>query len=90
MKAEIYSKPNCPFCVRAKRLMDQREIEYVEISAVDNREALIERVVASGNPAPRMVPQIFVDSEYVGGFEQLEVFLSTPVPTETVIECHAP
>lgn len=71
MQAEVYSKPNCPYCVKAKQLLERRRVEFTETSAVDNREQLIERVIAStGNP-PKTVPQIYIDGEYVGGYDQL-------------------
>lgn len=71
MHAEIYSKPSCPHCVQAKMLLDRNEIPYTEISAVDNRDALIERVTAATGSAPRTVPQIFIDGHYIGGHDDL-------------------
>jgi glutaredoxin 3 len=72
MKADIYTKPGCPFCDSAKALMEQLGIEYTEISAPDNLEALMTRIEESGNPRPRTVPQIFLDGEFVGGYDKLK------------------
>ena len=44
MIAEIYSKPDCSYCEKAKFLLMKNNIDYTEISAVDNRDALIQRV----------------------------------------------
>lgn len=71
MHAEVFSKPNCPFCVRAKALLEKRGIDYTEVSAVDHREALIERVTADTGAAPRTVPQIYLDGQHVGGHDEL-------------------
>ena len=71
MRAEIYSKENCIFCVKAKDLLTKRGIAFDEISAVEFRDVLIERVTRASGAAPKTVPQIFIDSEYVGGYDQL-------------------
>lgn len=68
MKAIIWSKDQCAFCEQAKILLESRGIEYEvrNISKDWTREQLLEAV-----PAARSVPQIFLDEEYVGGFDQL-------------------
>lgn len=72
MSATLYSKPNCPFCVRAKKLLEDKGIGYTEVSAVDKREELIERVTAVTGSAPRTVPQIWLGDVYIGGYTELE------------------
>lgn len=72
----IYEKNACPFCVRAKALLEKKGLEYQTINAVDNREALIERVVATGNPEPKSVPQIFHNDEYIGGYTELSAYFA--------------
>jgi glutaredoxin len=72
MQATIYSKPNCPFCVRAKMLLQSKGVEITEISAVDHRDQLIEEVTKETGAAPRTVPQIWLDGKYVGGYTELE------------------
>lgn len=71
MTAEVYSKPNCPFCVKAKALLTQKGIDFVELDAVALREQLIERVTNDTGAAPRTVPQIYLDGQYIGGYDQL-------------------
>jgi glutaredoxin 3 len=71
MKAIVYSKPNCPFCVRAKALLSQKGIEVEERSAVDHRDTLIQKVTEATGAAPRTVPQIWLDGAYVGGYTEL-------------------
>ena len=72
MKATIYSRDNCPYCVRAKYLLEQKGIAYNEVSAVDNREELIQKVTEATGQAPRTVPQIWLNDSYIGGFTELD------------------
>lgn len=73
--AQIYSKPSCPYCVRAKKLLEDGGFTIVETSAVVERENLIERVTNITGNAPRTVPQIFIDDEYIGGHDDLVEWL---------------
>lgn len=68
MKAIVWSKDSCPFCVQAKALLESRGIEYEErnVSQAWTREQLLEAV-----PNARTLPQIFLDEELVGGFTEL-------------------
>jgi glutaredoxin len=75
MKIEIYTKDACPFCVQAKNLFKSKGLEYTEhyISA-DNRDAMIAELTQRIGQTPRTVPQIFIDDECIGGFDQLKVW----------------
>jgi glutaredoxin 3 len=66
--AIIWSRDNCPYCVNAKALLEQKGIEYEERKIGDGytKEDLLEVV-----PDARTVPQIFLDGELVGGFTEL-------------------
>lgn len=73
MKAIVWSKNQCPYCVQAKALLESRGIEYEErnINEGWDREDLLAAV-----PGARTVPQIFLDGELVGGFSELRVKLT--------------
>ena len=71
MNATVYSKDNCPYCVKAKALLEEYGIEYTELNAVDHLQDLVKLVESAGMPRPRSVPQIFIDDMYIGGFDQL-------------------
>ena len=66
---EIYCKTFCPYCWRAKHLLDSKRVEYQEI-AIDfggeARRQMIER--ANGRTT---VPQIFIGGEHIGGCDDL-------------------
>ena len=68
MKAIVWSKDQCPYCVQAKTLLESRGIEYEErnVSKDWTREQLLEAV-----PTARTLPQIFLGEELVGGFIEL-------------------
>jgi glutaredoxin 3 len=68
MKAIVWSKDQCPYCVQAKSLLESRGIEYEErnVSRDWTREQLLEAV-----PTARTLPQIFLGEELVGGFTEL-------------------
>jgi glutaredoxin 3 len=68
MKAVVWSKAVCPYCVSAKTLLKQKgyEIEERVIGNGFSKEQLLESV-----PAARTVPQIFIDDKYVGGYDDL-------------------
>ena len=72
MKAVVWSKDACPFCVQAKALLESRGIEYEErnVSKDWTREQLLEAV-----PDARTLPQIFLDGQHIGGFTDLRSHL---------------
>lgn len=69
----IWTKPGCPFCDMAKNLLNQKGIEFEErnIGQGWTREQLLEAV-----PNAKTVPQIFLDNEYIGTFENLKTHFS--------------
>jgi|TARA_B110000263_G_scaffold115814_1_gene100955 glutaredoxin 3 len=74
MKAKIYTKDNCTFCVQAKTLMKIRGIEWEELNMQKvpaMRDELMEKCEKI-NILPRTVPQIWIDDSYVGGFQELK------------------
>ena len=72
MKAIVWSKDQCPYCVQAKALLESRGIEYEErnVSKDWTKEQLLEAV-----PTARTLPQIFLDDNYIGGFTDLRSHL---------------
>jgi glutaredoxin 3 len=73
MKAVVWSKDACPFCVQAKALLESKGIEYEERNIMQgtwSKEQLLEAV-----PTARTLPQIFLDGELIGGFTELRKHL---------------
>jgi glutaredoxin 3 len=67
-KITIYTTTTCPYCVRAKALLDRKGATYREISAEDPsiREEMIQK--AGGR---KTVPQLFIGDFHVGGCDDL-------------------
>ncbi len=90
MKAIVYSKEHCPYCTRAKSLLDKIGIPYEEyiIKMPDTtkllsenqhwvtREELLEKA-----PNARTVPQIWIDGEHIGGYTELASRYHEPTAT---------
>lgn len=68
MKAEIYTWTYCPFCVRAKELLDKRGVAYDE-HVMDGKDADLEAVKRQYNHGT--VPIVLLDGEFIGGFSEL-------------------
>jgi|TARA_B100000282_G_scaffold293152_1_gene268003 glutaredoxin 3 len=73
MKATVYTKPMCGYCISAKNLLKSKGIEYEE-RYLDNPQVIREFV--EQHPTKRTMPQIWIDNEYVGGFKELKEKLS--------------
>lgn len=68
MKAIVWSKLCCPYCDQAKALLEKKGIDFEErkIGNGYTKEDLLEAV-----PTARTVPQIILDGELIGGFQEL-------------------
>ena len=64
----VYSSDYCPFCTRAKQLLDQKGIDYKEIIVDGKPELRQEAMQKSGQ---RTVPQIWIGDTHVGGCDDL-------------------
>ncbi len=68
-KIEVYSGDYCPYCMRAKALLKQRELEFVEYNVQSEPEKRVEMVERA--PGVRTIPQIFINDRHVGGCDDL-------------------
>jgi glutaredoxin 3 len=64
----IYTTPTCPYCIAAKALLKSKRVTFSEISIEGDRAAA---TALAGRTGRRTVPQIFVGTSYVGGFDDL-------------------
>lgn len=68
-RVEIYTKFLCPYCARARKLLDAKNVRYEESDITmggPKREEMLQR--ASGRTT---VPQIFIDGHHIGGSDDL-------------------
>ena len=65
----IYTKPYCPYCVRALELLERKGVEFTEIEAAFDPARRQEMVQRSGG---RMTfPQIFIGERHIGGCDEM-------------------
>ena len=68
-KIEIYTWSTCPFCIRAKALLDKKGVDYTEYM-IDGDEMARAQMAARAN-GRRTLPQIFINDQHVGGCDEL-------------------
>ena len=69
-KVEIYTWSTCPFCIRAKHLLDRKGVKYTEYE-ISGDEAARSAMVARGSDGKRSVPQIFINDFHIGGCDAI-------------------
>jgi glutaredoxin 3 len=85
---EMYTTSWCPYCTRAKRLLEHKRASYAELSIEEHPELRSEMIRRSGR---RTVPQIFIDGQHIGGSDELAALdeaggldrLLSPAPAAT-------
>ena len=65
----IYTTEHCPYCIRARLLLDKKQVEYTDIR-IDTQPEKREEMIARANGGSS-VPQIFIDDFHVGGFDDM-------------------
>lgn len=87
-RIEIYTKASCGFCVRAKRLLEMKRVDYDE-TPVDRGGAPRNEMIQRAN-GRSTVPQIFIDGRHIGGCDdlmaleyggKLDAMLAAPQPS---------
>lgn len=66
---EIYTWSTCPFCIRAKALLDRKDVEYTEY-CIDGDEAARSKMSQRAH-GRRSVPQIFINDQHIGGCDDI-------------------
>jgi glutaredoxin 3 len=74
-KIEIYTWSRCPFCIRAKALLESKGVNYTEY-CIDGDEAARD-VMADRSQGRRSLPQIFIDEQHIGGCDDLHALDAT-------------
>ena len=67
-KVVIYSKDYCPYCTRAKNLLESKGISYEEHNIENKPEEMKALMEKTGM---RTVPQIFINDKLIGGFDDM-------------------
>lgn len=69
----VYSTRYCPYCVRAKALLERHHMPYREIM-VDEDDEQRDIMLAKSN-GRQTVPQIFINDEHIGGYDDLKIWM---------------
>ena len=69
VKVELYTTPFCPFCMRARALLQRKGVAFTEVNIIEEPERRIEMVQRAGGRTT--VPQIFIGGEHIGGSDEL-------------------
>ena len=69
MRAELYTWSTCPFCVRAKEILESRGVEYTE-HVMDSKPLELARVKREHGHST--VPILLLDGKFIGGCDDLE------------------
>lgn len=64
----MYSTAYCPFCVRARALLEQKKVSYTDIRIDEEPEKRAEMIAKSGR---HTVPQIFINGQAIGGCDEM-------------------
>ena len=75
-KVEVYSKEWCPYCAKAKSLLRSKGVEYMEVDVTNDEQQEAEMIERSQR---RTVPQIFINNESIGGYDDLAQLNATGV-----------
>jgi glutaredoxin 3 len=73
-RVEIYTWATCPFCIRAKNLLNKKGVEFVEYG-IDGDEQARAKMAQRAN-GRRSVPQIFINDRHVGGCDDIHALES--------------
>jgi glutaredoxin 3 len=65
----IYTKPTCPYCIKAKGILTQKNQTFTEIN-IANDDNLRTEMIQKAN-GRHTVPQIFINNEHIGGCDDL-------------------
>ena len=68
-KVEIYTTMFCPYCARAKALLQKKGASYTEYD-IEAETALRDEMIQRAG-GRRTVPQIFIDGAHIGGSDEL-------------------
>lgn len=68
-QVELYTTMWCPYCARAKALLERKGVAYTEIDIMEQPNRRGEMVQRAGGRTT--VPQIFIDGEHIGGSDDL-------------------
>jgi glutaredoxin 3 len=68
-KVQVYTTNYCPYCFRAKTLLQHKGVAFEEIDVTDDQALRDKMVKLAGGR--RTVPEIFINDKIIGGYDEL-------------------
>ena len=68
-QVEMYATAWCPYCARARALLEKKGVDYAEIDIEEEPARRAEMIRRAGGRSS--VPQIFIDGEHIGGSDEM-------------------
>jgi glutaredoxin 3 len=69
IEVELYTTPFCPYCTRARALLDRKGVAFTDIDITEEPTRRAEMIRRAGGRTS--VPQIFINGEHIGGSDEL-------------------
>ncbi len=69
---EIYTSNTCPYCIKAKKLLQMLNLDYTEHNVDNDFDKMCEELSARYGQNVQTVPQIIINGHYIGGYTDLE------------------
>lgn len=70
-KIEIYTSNTCPYCIKAKKLLNILGLDYIETDVSNAFEEMAAELEKRFNKKVMTIPQIIINDKYIGGFDDL-------------------
>lgn len=71
-EVKIYTSATCPYCIKAKKLLQMLKLEYSEYNVDNAFDDMCKELSEKYNKQIQTVPQIIINNNYVGGYTDLE------------------
>ena len=70
-KIEVFTSSTCPYCTKAKKLLQMLNLEYTEHNVDDDFDGMCEELSTTFGKQIQTVPQIIINGHYIGGYNKL-------------------
>lgn len=86
LKIELYSRKDCPWCDKAKNLLQSHALKFSEyMFGVHYTKKILRLRMKVSENTPLTVPQIFINDEAIGGYNELKTYLDIASTIDTMI-----
>ena len=75
----VYSKSECSYCTKVKRLLFDKQIFFLDVSCdeylLEDKEKFLSFIKVKANKEYRTFPMVFKDGKFIGGFTETQIFV---------------